>query len=223
MPVFLYAVPEGEPSGEWKVESIYSGEYVLGCGKDQDIRKGDEFYLLSEEGSRNGKLYAVRVTDDLTFARAAYSDRRIMAGDSIERIKMAGFGTRLYCDYIFGENALCCGAYQEYFRGFLAFRPVAGIEYADTGSGLMNLYGGLRTMHRFGRFDVSALLTVGRGCVDGDFCYSGGSMKLTADYPLGDHILFSGECGYTSWLPDHDDERDEISGFLIGCGITVRF
>ncbi len=46
MPVFLYAVPEGEPSGEWKVESIYSGEYVLGCGKDQDIRKGDEFYQV---------------------------------------------------------------------------------------------------------------------------------------------------------------------------------
>lgn len=208
----------------WQVAGIYSGEYVLDCGRKDKVRKGDEFRLFSAaDGEKKGKLFAVKVRDDITFVQAAWLDKKVMVGDRAERIRLAGFGTNLYYDYIFGDGVSCFGAYQEYFRGFLSFRPVTGIEYNDFGDGLFCLYGGLKTMRRFGKTEISALVTIGRGSTGGEFCYTGGSMKLTAGFPAGDHILISGECGYATWLPDHDDEYDEFGGMLLGGGITFRY
>jgi hypothetical protein len=210
---------------EFTVSSMVSGEYVLSCGKKNKVAKGDEFHIYSKRNGQDiGKLYAVNVKDDVTFARPIYRKDQVLAGDGVERVKMLGFGANFYYDHIFGDDLNCFGAYLEYFRFFRAFRFLVGTEYI---SGLddnsMNVYGGLKTMWHLGYIDLSSLIYIGRGYADSDWRYTGGSIKLLLEYTPIDWIKIGVETGFTKWLADHDDEYSNFGGFLLGAGITLRF
>ena len=207
------------------VSSMVSGEYVLSCGKKDKIAKGDEFHVYSKRNGRDiGKLYAVNVKDDITFTQPIHLKDQVIAGDGVERVKMLGFGANFYYDRIFGDDLNCFGMYLEYFRFFRAFRFLIGTEHI---SGLddnsWNIYGGLKTMWHLGYLDLSSLIYLGRGFADGSYRYTGGSIKVLAEFTPIDWIKVGVETGYTKWLADHDNDYPNFGGFLLGAGITLRF
>jgi len=207
------------------VSSLVSGEYVLSCGKKDKIAKGDEFHVYSKRNGQDiGKLYAVKVKDDITFAQPIHLKDQVIAGDGVERVKMLGFGANFYYDRIFGDDLNCFGMYLEYFRFFRSFRFLIGTEHI---SGLddnsWNIYGGLKTMWHLGYLDLSSLIYLGRGYADSAYRYTGGSIKILAEFTPIDWIKVGVETGYTKWLADHDDEYPNYGGFLLGAGITLRF
>ena len=210
---------------EFTVSSMVSGEYVLSCGKKDKVAKGDEFHVYSKRNGQDiGKLYAVNVKDDVTFAQSIYLKDQVIAGDSVDRVKFLGFGANLYYDHIFGDDLNCFGAYLEYFRFFRAFRFLIGTEHV---SGLddnsWNVYGGLKTMWHLGYLDLSSLIYLGRGYADSDWRYTGGSIKILAEFTPIDWLKIGLEAGYTKWLADHDNDYPNYGGLLLGAGITLRF
>ena len=207
------------------VSSIISGEYVLSCGKKDKIAKGDEFHVYSKRNGREiGKLYAVKVKDDITFTQPIHLKDQIIAGDSVDRVKMLGFGANFYYDRIFGDDLNCFGLYLEYFRFFRSFRFLVGTEHiSGLDDNCWNIYGGLKTMWHLGYLDLSSLIYLGRGYADSDWRYTGGSIKILAELTPIDWIKIGLETGYTKWLADHDNEYPNYGGFLLGTGITLRF
>ena len=210
---------------EFTVTSMVSGEYVLSCGKKDKVAKGDEFHVYSKRNGQDiGKLYAVKVKDDITFAQPIHLKDQVIAGDGVDRVKMLGFGANFYYDHIFGDDLNCFGAYLEYFRFFRSFRFLVGTEHI---SGLddnsWNVYGGLKTMWHLGYVDLSSLIYLGRGHADGDWRYTGGSIKLLAEFTPLDWLKVGVETGYSKWLADHDNDYPNYGGFLLGAGITLRF
>ena len=207
------------------VSSIISGEYVLSCGKKDKIYKGDEFHVYSKRNGRDiGKLYAVNVKDDVAFTQPVYLKDMVIAGDSVEKIRLIGLSSNFYYDHIFGDNLNCFGFYQEVSRGMRAFRLLAGTEYmAGLDDNCWNIYGGLKTMWHLGYLDLSSLIYIGRGYADGDFRYTGGSIKLIAEFTPLDWLKLGVEAGYSEWLADHDNDYPNYGGFLLGAGITVRY
>ena len=207
------------------VSSQVSGEYVLSCGKKDKIAKGDEFHVYSKRNGQDiGKLYAVNVKDDVTFAQPIHLNDQVIAGDGVERVKMLGFGANFYYDRIFGDNLNCFGMYLEYFRFFRAFRFLIGTEHiSGLDDNCWNIYGGLKTMWHLGYLDLSSLIYLGRGFADGDYRYTGGSIKVLAEFTPIDWIKVGVETGFTKWLADHDNDYPNYGGFLLGAGITLRF
>lgn len=207
------------------VSSMVSGEYVLSCGKKAKIRKGDEFHVYSKRNGQDiGKIYVVNVKEDVSFAQEIHLKDLVLAGDGVERVNLLGFGSNFYYDHIFGDNLDCFGFYQEYFRGFRAFRFLIGTEYiTGLDDNCWNIYGGLKTMWHLGYLDLSSLIYLGRGYADGDWRYTGGSIKLLAEITPMDWLKFGLETGYSEWLADHDREYSNYGGFLLGVSITVRY
>ena len=210
---------------EFTVSSMVSGEYILSCGKKDKVAKGDEFHVFSKRNGQDiGKLYAVNVKDDVTFAQPIHLKDQIIAGDGVERVRMLGIGANFYYDRIFGDNLNCMGGYLEYFRFFRFFRFLAGTEYINgLDDNCWNIYGGLKTMWHLGYLDLSSIIYIGRGYADDDWRYTGGSVKLLAEITPMDWLKFGLEAGYSKWLADHDDEYSNYGGFLLGAGITLRF
>ncbi len=207
------------------VSSMVSGEYVLSCGKKDKVAKGDEFHVYSKRNGQDiGKLFAVNVKDDITFAQSIHLNDQIIAGDGVEKVKFLGFGANFYYDRIFGDDLNCFGAYLEYFRFFRVFRFLIGTEHiSGLDDNCWNIYGGLKAMWHLGYLDLSSLIYIGRGYSDSDYRYTGGSIKILAEITPIDWLKFGLETGYTKWLADHDDEYPNYGGFLLGAGITLRF
>ena len=210
---------------EFNVSSMVSGEYILSCGKKDKVYKGDEFHVYSKRNGQDiGKIYAVNVKDDITFAQPIHLKDQIIAGDGVERVKMLGFGANFYYDRIFGDNLNCFGTYLEYFRFFRAFRFLIGTEYiSGLDDNCWNVYGGFKTMWHLGYVDLSGLIYIGRGYSDSSFRYTGGSIKLLAEFTPKDWIKVGLETGFSKWLADHDNDYPNYGGFLLGTGITLRF
>ena len=210
---------------EFFVSSMVSGEYVLSCGKKDKIHKGDEFHVYSKRNGQDiGRIYAVNVKDDITFAQPIHLKDQVIAGDGVDRINMLGLGSTLYYDFIFGDNLNCVGFYEEYFRGFRFFRFLIGTEYiTGLDDNSWNIYGGLKTMWHLGYLDLSSIIYLGRGYADGAFRYTGGSVKLLAEITPMDFLKVGLETGYTKWLADHDKEYPNYGGFLLGASVTLRY
>ena len=210
---------------EFTVSSMISGEYVLSCGKKDKVAKGDEFHVYSKRNGQDiGKLFAVNVKDDITFTQPIHLKDQVIAGDGVERVKMLGFGANLYYDHIFGDDLNCFGLYLEYFRFFRSFRFLVGTEHiTGLDDNAWNIYGGLKTMWHLGYIDLSSIIYIGRGYADGDYRYTGGSIKLLAEFTPIDWIKIGVETGFTEWLADHDNDYPNYGGFLLGGGITLRF
>jgi len=210
---------------EFFVSSMISGEYVLSCGKKDKIHKGDEFHVFSRRNGQDiGRLYAVSVKDDITFTQPIHLKDQVLAGDSVDKVKMLGLGSNFYYDFIFGDNLNCFGFYEEWFRGFRFFRFLVGTEYmTGLDDNCWNLYGGLKTMWHLGYLDLSSIIYIGRGYADSDFRYTGGSIKLLAEITPLDWLKVGLETGYSKWLADHDDEYSNYGGFLLGASVTLRY
>ncbi|MBO7516389.1 MAG: hypothetical protein J6T61_01440, partial [Spirochaetia bacterium] len=153
---------------EFTVSSMVSGEYILSCGKKDKVAKGDEFHVYSKRNGQDiGKLYAVNVKDDITFAQPIHLKDQVIAGDGVEKVKMLGFGANFYYDRIFGDDLNCFGLYLEYFRFFRSFRFLVGTEHiSGLDDNCWNIYGGLKTMWHLGYLDLSSLIYLGRGYAD---------------------------------------------------------
>ena len=210
---------------EFFVSSMVSGEYVLSCGKKDKVHKGDEFHVYSKRNGQDiGRLYAVNVKDDITFTQPIHLKDQVIAGDSVNRVKMLGLASTLYYDFIFGDNLNCMGFYEEYFRGFRFFRFLIGTEYiTGLDDNCWNIYGGLKTMWHLGYLDLSSIIYLGRGYADGAFRYTGGSIKILAEMTPMDWLKFGLETGYSKWLADHDDDYPNYGGFLLGASVTLRY
>ena len=210
---------------DFLISTIVAGEYILSCGKKDNIGKGDEFHVYSKRNGQDiGKLYAVNVKEDITIAQPIYLKDQVLAGDSVDPVRLLGFGANLYCDWIFGDNLGCLGLYMEYFRFFRAFRFLVGTEYiAGLDDNCWNLYCGFKTMWHLGYVDLSSLIYIGRGYADGSFRYTGGSIKVIAEFAPKDWMKVGVETGFTQWLADHDNDYPNFGGFLLGAGITLRF
>ena len=210
---------------EFYVSSMISGEYILSCGKKDKIHKGDEFHVFSRRNGQDiGKVYAVIIKDDITCAQSIHLKDQVLAGDSVEKVKMLGLGSTLYYDHIFGDNLNCIGLYEEYFRGFRFFRFLVGTEYiTGLDDNCWNVYGGLKTTWHIGYVDVSSLIYIGRGYADGDWRYTGGSIKVMAELTPMDWLKFGLTTGYTEWLADHDREYPNYGGFTLGASVTLRY
>ncbi|MCQ2604782.1 MAG: hypothetical protein MJ215_07090 [Spirochaetia bacterium] len=209
----------------YTISGTYGNEYILSCGSEQKIRKGDEFKVMSKRsGSVAGKLYVTDLDAEQCFAHKMYLREMALPGDTVERIKLFGLATNVYCDMIFDDGVLfSSGVYEEFFRGCSSFRPLVGIEYINADSGNMNLYAGIKSMHHVGYIDLSGLVTLGRGYTDGDFRYWGGSIKIIADHIFADYFKISVENGYTRWIADKQDDFSDYGGFLLGLGFTFRY
>ncbi|MBO7430942.1 MAG: hypothetical protein J6U56_08025 [Spirochaetia bacterium] len=210
---------------EFTVASMVSSEYVLSCGKKDKVYKGDEFHVYSKRNGQDiGKLYAVNVKDDITFAQPIHLKDQVIAGDSVERVKLLGFGANFYYDRIFGDDLNCFGAYLEFFRFFRSFRFLVGTEHiSGLDDNCWNIYGGLKTMWHLGYVDLSSLIYLGRGYADSDWRYTGGSIKVLAEFTPIDWLKIGLETGFSKWLADHDNDYPNYGGFLLGTGITLRF
>ena len=162
--------------------------------------------------------------DDITFAQPIHLKDQIIAGDGVEKVRMIGFGANFYYDRIFGDDLNCLGTYLEFFRFFRAFRFLVGTEHiSGLDDNCWNIYGGLKTMWHLGYVDLSSLIYIGRGYADSDYRYTGGSIKLLAEFTPIDWIKIGLETGYSKWLADHDNDYPNYGGFLLGAGITLRF
>ena len=212
-------------SGVFCISGIIPHEYILNCGKKDKVKKGDEFHVFSKRsGADIGRLFATDVQDDKTFAQSIHLKEKPLAGDTIEHRNTIGLGTAFYYDRIFGDNLNCFGFYEEYSRCLRAFRPIVGTEWINgLDESAWNIYAGLKTLWHLGYIDLSSIVFVGRGQVDGEFCYTGGSIKLLTEITPLDWLKFGIEGGYTKWIADHDDEFDDYGGFALGASLTLRY
>lgn len=209
----------------FRISDFYAGEYILGCGKKNSVKNGDEFRVISRRSDIDiGKLYVTNVEDEISFAAPLFLKGTVFPGDIVKHIKFFGLGSYFYFDRIFDSGGMdCIGFYEEYFRGTKSFRPVAGCEFIKSDTWNYNLYAGFKVVRRLGYTDISSLITLGRGYAEDSFRYTGGSIKLIADYTFFDRFKIFAEGAFTKWIADDQEDFSDYGGFAAGIGFAVKY
>ena len=220
---------------------VRGGEVVLELGRDEGVRRGDEF--LVTEGGRfpeKGLLVVHEVGAVSSLATVVYSDSPIRVGDDVLDLARVGTDSTLYIHTLLwqpgpapGGSAPLVGLRQAFSRGFYVLRPFVGIEVpfnlmAAGAPGVpINLYAGGEYDILMGRLQVVPRAALGIGAFTGlagpspdIISHAGGSLSVAASYLFTRDIKGEIDTGWLSWT---GFSGYSYGGAFLGGGFTVKY
>ena len=238
---FEYVIIEFEElTDRFRVLDVFQGTVVINAGRNRGIKKGDFFYSYDyNTGKRTGNFVIERREENLAFARVLNTKVEPETADLLKGYNYIGILSKTYVNYFSGNtfSGYLAGTRVLWTRGLYSVNPALGIDiydladFNDNKLTLMSPYIGLRIVRYIKSFSLSSTFSLNRGYVSSSdiegvapgWEYYGGTAKAEIEKRIMKHFSIHIEGGYTGFFsPDHEN-YPEISGFIFGAGIGLKF
>ena len=238
---FEYVIIEFEElTDRFRVLDVFQGSVVINAGRNRGIKKGDFFYSYDyNTGKRTGDFVIERREENLAFARVLNTKTEPETADLLKPYNYIGILPKIYVNYFSGNtfSGYLTGARVLWTRGLYSVNPVLGLDIynlADLNDSklvLVSPYVGLRIVRYIKSFSLSSMFLFNRAYVSSSeiteaasgWEYFGGTAKAEIEKRIMKHFSIHMEAGYTGFFSSDHENYPEVSGFIFGAGIGLKF
>ena len=238
---FEYVIAEFEELSErFRIVDIFQGSVVINSGKKKGIKAGDFFYSYDyHTGKKTGNFIVERAEPNLSYARILNTKVNPEVEDPLKSYNYIGILVEAYMDSFSGTffSGHVRGTKIIWTRGLYTVNPVFGLnvyDLTDIGGNkavLVTPYLGFRIVRYIKSFSLSSLVTIDRGYLSETeishtspgWEYYGGTVKVEIAKKIMKHLYIHAEGGFSGFFSPDYDYYPEITGFVFGGGIGLKF